>query len=235
LQTKEIYLPGSATQFSSFAQKCQIENKTVLVMGAGSEEISKLFLEYKALSVIQIVEENNSLLAARLYLKDEKNIPVRMMAFNSTDFFNERFDIAYAQASISNSRRNKILKEIKRILKPGGILCVGENVQLEADIPVFVVELWQASDISPLLINEAAIYYKERNFEVLYEKDLSSSLENFYKTSEQILKKNIDNLSAQEKAYHKKFLNKIRHESNAYLNLGADKYMGFKMLILKKG
>jgi DNA-directed RNA polymerase subunit N (RpoN/RPB10) len=47
------------------------------------------------------------------------------------------------------------------------------------------------------------------------------------------LKANINNLSGQEKSYYKKLLNKISHESNAYLKLGADKYIGFKMLILK--
>ena len=164
---REIYLPGSAYQFLTFADKFGIEGKSVSVMGAGSEEISKLFLENKASSVIQIVEEEDTLLAARFYLKDAKEISVRLMVFDSTDFFDEKFDIVYAQASISNSRRNKIVKEIKRILKPGGLLAVGEIVQLENDAPIFVRELWQASDISPLLNNEASAFYKERNFEIL--------------------------------------------------------------------
>ena len=126
------------------------------------------------------------------------------------------------------------VKEIKRVLKLGGLLAVGEIVQLENDAPVFVRELWQASGISPLLNNEVSDYYKERNFEILYEDDFSSTLRDFYQTSQQLLNKNVDKLSEQEKAYHKKFLNKVSHESNAYLNLGADKYMGFKILIMKK-
>jgi ubiquinone/menaquinone biosynthesis C-methylase UbiE len=230
----EIYLPGALYQFSTFADKFRIEGKSVLVMGAGSEDISKLFLENKASSVIQIVEEENSLLASRLYLKDVKEISVRLMTFGSTDFISERFDIIFAQASISNARRNKILKEIIRILKPGGLLAVGEIVQLENNAPIFVCELWQASGISPLLNNEVSDYYKERNFEILYEDDFSSTLRDFYQTSQQLLSKNVDKLSDQEKAYYKKLLNKVSHESNAYLNLGADKYMGFKILILKR-
>jgi ubiquinone/menaquinone biosynthesis C-methylase UbiE len=173
-------------------------------------------------------------LVSRLYLKDVKEISVRLMTFNNTDFFNERFDIIFAQASISNVRRNKIVKEIIRILKHGGLLAVGEIVQLENNAPIFVRELWQASGISPLLNNEVSDYYKERNFEILYEDDFSSVLREFYQNSQLMLNKNVDSLSGQEKAYHKKFLNKLSHESNAYLNLGADKYMGFKILILKK-
>ena len=231
---KEIFLPGSIYQFSAFADKFEIKDKSVLVIGAGSEEISKLFLENEAASVIQIVEDDETLLSSRLYLKDQKEISVRLMMFENTDFRNERFDIIYAQASISNSRRNKILKEIKRILNSEGIFCAGENVQLEENAPAFVNELWQSSKISPLLNNEVNKYYKERNFEVLYEENFSSTLKDFYQTSLQLLAKNIDKLSEREKAYHKKFLNKVSHESNAYLNLGADRYMGFKVLILKK-
>jgi ubiquinone/menaquinone biosynthesis C-methylase UbiE len=231
---KEIYLPGSVYQFSTLTDKFGIKEKSVLVMGAGSEDISKLFLENKASSVIQIVEEEDSLLVSRLYLKDVKEISVRLMTFNNTDFSSERFDIIFAQASISNARRNKIVKEIIRILKPGGLLAVGEIVQLENNAPIFVRDLWQASGISPLLNNEVSDYYRERNFEILYEDDFSSILREFYQNSQQMLNKNVDKLSGQENAYHKKFLNKLRHESNAYLNLGADKYMGFKILIMKK-
>ena len=43
-----------------------------------------------------------------------------------------------------------------------------------------------------------------------------------------------DNLTDKEKSFYKKLLSKISHESNAYLKLGADRYIGFKMLILKK-
>ena len=231
---REIYLPGSVYQFLTFANKFGIEGKSVLVMGAGSEEISKLFLQNKAKDVIQIVEEEDTLLTARFYLKDVKEISVRLMTFDNTDFLGNRFDIIYAQASISNSRRNKILKEIKRILKPGGLLAVGEIVQLEKNVPIFVQELWQASDISPLLNNKASDYYTERNFEILYEDDFSSTLRDFYQTSQQLLNKNVGKFSEQEKSYHKKFLSKVSHESNVYLNLGADKYMGFKILITKK-
>ncbi len=233
-QNNDIYLPGSVYQFLTFTKKCEITGKSVLVMGAGSEEISKLFIEHEADSVIQIVEDEETLLSSRLYLKEEKKISVRMMVFENTDFFNERFDIIYAQASISNSRRNKIIKEVKRVLKTGGIFCVGENIQLEINAPVYVRGLWESSDISPLLNDEIRDYYKERNFEVIYEDDLSSTLKDFYQTSLQLLNKNLEKFSDREKAYHKKFLKKISHESNAYLNLGADRYMGFKILIMKK-
>jgi SAM-dependent methyltransferase len=233
-EKKEIFLPGSVYQFLTFADKCEIKDKSVLVIGAGSEEVSKLFLEHEAASVIQIVENEETLLSSRLYLKEVKDISVRMMMFENTDFPNEKFDIVYAQASISNTRRNKIVKEIKNILKPGGLFCLGENIQLETDAPVFVKELWEASNVAPLLSGEISDFYKTRGFEIIFEDDLSSTLKDFYITSLLLLNRNIEKLSEQEKAYHKKFLKKMKHESNAYLKLGADRYMGFKILIMKK-
>lgn len=231
---KDIFLPGSVYQFLTFADKCEIKDKSVLVIGAGSEEVSKMFLQYEAGSVIQIVDNEETLLSSRLYLKDEKEISVRMMVFDNTDFPGDKFDIIYAQGSISSTRRNKIVKEIKNILKPDGLFCPGEIVQLEKDAPVFVKELWDASNVFPLLSDEVSDYYKNKGFEIIYQDDLSSTLRDFYMTSKELLIKNIEKLTEQEKAYHKKFLKKLSHESNAYLKLGADRYIGFKFLILKK-
>jgi DNA-directed RNA polymerase subunit N (RpoN/RPB10) len=59
-------------------------------------------------------------------------------------------------------------------------------------------------------------------------------LKNFYESAKQSLKDVINELSDKEKSHYKKLLNKISHESNAYLKLGADRYIGFKMIILKK-
>lgn len=233
-QEKEIFLPGSVYQFLSFAGKCEISGKSALIIGAGSEEISKMFLERGAGPVIQIVDDEESLLSSRFYLKDFKEISVRMMMFDNTDFPNDKFDIIYAQGSVSGKRRNKIIKEIKNILKPDGLFCAGEVVQLNSDAPVFVKELWDSSNVQPLMSGEISDYYTEKGFEIIYKDDLSSTLRDFYMTSKDLLTKNIEKLSEREKAYHKKFLKKLSHESNAYLKLGADRYIGFKYLIMKK-
>ena len=156
------------------------------------------------------------------------------MDFENTDFDNESFDVVFAQAATSTTNRNKIIKEVKRVLKPSGIFCVGEIVSLSEKPPAFVKDLWEASEIFPLPINGVTKYYEERKFEVLSEKDLSLSLKDFYRTSINLLKDKINKISEQEKIYHKKFLKKVSHESNAYLNLGGDKHMGFSAVILKK-
>ena len=233
-ETQHIFLPGGFKQFRILKSKYTLSNKRVLIIGSNSEKISEKMVESETESVKVIVNDYDSLLNSRLNLNKESNIVVKMMDFDNTDFGSEEFDLVYAQASISLSSRNKIVKEIKKILKPAGILCVSEITALSKDYPPFVRNIFDASDILPLLNDKCANYYKEKKFTVLYEEDLTSSLKSFYETASVSLKESTDHLTDKEKSYYKKLLNKISHESNAYLKLGADKYIGFKMLILKK-
>jgi ubiquinone/menaquinone biosynthesis C-methylase UbiE len=233
-ESQNIFLPGGFKQFRILKSKYVLNDKNVLVIGSGSEKIAKKMIESGAGSATMIVSDYDSLMNARLNLSKESKVDVKMMDFDNTDFNSEQFDLVYAQASISLTNRNKIVKEIKRILKPEATLCVSEITALAEDYPPFVKNIFDASDILPLLNNECSNYYKERNFSVLFEEDLSSSLQSFYEHTAQELEDTIYKLNEKEKSYYKKLLNKISHESNAYLKLGADRYIGFKMLILKK-
>jgi ubiquinone/menaquinone biosynthesis C-methylase UbiE len=230
----KILLPGTDKQLSNFFASQDVSDKKILIIGDGSEEITEEFLNRNASEIDLIVENTESLSIARNYLSKKEKISVRLMDFDNTDFNSETFNIIYAQASISKVNRNKIIKEIKRILKPGGILCIGEIVKLKDKIPAFVTDILESSRLFPILINDLRSYYGERNFEILFEKDLSLTLKEFYVLNNSLLNENLDKLPLQEKSYHKKMLNQIVHESNAYLKMGADKYIGFHILVMRK-
>lgn len=233
-ETQTIFLPGGFKQFRILKTKYVLYDKHVLVIGSGSEKIAEKMIESGASSATMIVNDYDSLINARLNLIKDSKVLVKLMDFDNTDFDAGQFDLVYAQASISLLNRNKIVKEIKRILKPDGTLCVSEITALTNDYPPFVKNIFDTSDMLPLLNDSCGTYYTERNFSVLYEEDLSSSLQSFYEHTAQGLDDTIYKLNEKEKSYYKKLLSKISHESNAYLKLGADRYIGFKMLILKK-
>jgi ubiquinone/menaquinone biosynthesis C-methylase UbiE len=233
-ETQNIFLPGGFKQFRILKSKYILSEKNILIVGSNSEKIAEKMMESGASSVKMIVNDYDSLMNSRLNLGKDSKIIVKMMDFDNTDFNAEEFDLVYAQASISLTNRNKIVKEIKRILKPEATLCVGEITSLTKEYPPFVKNIFDASDILPLLNNNCTPYYTERKFSVLYEEDLTSSLQSFYEHTAEELHENIYKLTDKEKSYYKKLLNKIGHESNAYLKLGADKYIGFKLLILRK-
>ena len=208
----KIFLPGLGQQLQRLIETVSIKDRNILLIGSGTIEIAKRMLLQNPKKIEIIVEDYEAFIACSLAMDAElkKLFEVKVMDFESTDYRNEVFDLVYAQASISNPRRKKILKEIKRILKPDGIFCIGEIIKLENEIPIFVKDIFESSDLEPLFVGEIREYYKNQSFEYIDQFDLSKTLKRFYETgSEHIYKVE-------------------------YLSEDADRDIGFIFLILKK-
>jgi SAM-dependent methyltransferase len=229
-----IFLPGGDRQFAHLKSAINLKKLDILIIGANTDRLSQLFLVEDIASVSVIVDDHDSLVQLRYLLNQNKNISLKMMEFTKTDFSDSTFNLVFAQASISNKLRNKIIKEIKRILKPQGCLCVGEIVSLKKSVPPFLKNIWEAGNINPLNFEETTNYYSQRGFEIVSEKDLSNYLREYYTISKKLLDLTSGKLSDKEKSYHKKLLKRINHESNAYLKLGGNRFMGFTSIILRK-
>ncbi|MEW6654250.1 MAG: methyltransferase domain-containing protein [Bacteroidota bacterium] len=229
-----IFLPGQKRQYNFLLKNYNEKPSSILVIGSASEQLAVLLnTKYKA-TVDLIVEDYDSLMNSKLVLSGEESITVRMMNFDITDFSNEQFDLVYAQASISLINRNKIVKEIKRILKSDGYFSVGETTALKKEFPEFVKNLFDEANILPLCSHEIEKYYTERKFKIIAKANLTDTLVSFYAESAKQLKQAEAGLNDKEKSYYKKLVNRISHESNAYLKLGGDKYIGFETLLLQK-
>jgi len=230
----KIFLPGLDNQIRFVRRRLELKGKRTLTLGSASEEVVRLFAKESEEKAELIVEDYNSLMNSRLLVGEEENISVRLMDFEVTDFDKDEFDVIYTQGGISNPRRNKIVKEMKRILKPGGIFCVGEVVSLQEDLPPYILDIYDSSELDPLLATNIEAYYNERNFELIEKKDLSFTLTDYYSKNLYELKKSIVDMAENEKSYYKKLIKMISHEAKAFLNEGADEHIGFYSLILKK-
>lgn len=231
MKTKEqIHLPGGNSQLNYVLENVDLLEKTILVIGAGSEFAVKLFLKNGASKIEMIVEDYDSLLNSRLVLDQIESINPKMMDFEITDFNENTFDLVYAQASISGSKRNRIIKEIKRVIKNNGILIVGEIVKLEKLVPQFVNDMFSDSDLDPLYTEDIKNYYFQRGWDVQEIIDHSDRLNEYYSTNLEMLSKSLKELSDNEKSYYKKLINQISHQSKAYLKQGADRFIGFSIL-----
>jgi len=230
----KIFLPGLDNQIRFVRRRLELKGKKTLTLGSASEEVARLFAKESEEKAELVVEDYNSLMNSRLLVGEEENINVRLMDFEVTDFDKDEFDVIYTQGGISNPRRNKIVKEMKRILKPGGIFCVGEVVSLQEDLPPYILDIYDSSELDPLLASNIEAYYNERNFELIEMKDLSFTLTDYYSKNLYELKKSVVDMAENEKSYYKKLINMINHEAKAFLNQGADEYVGFYTLILKK-
>lgn len=233
-KTLNVFLPGLGKQSDIFFSQVNLTGKNILIIGANSEEIALGFSQRGAASIIIIVDDEDSLFRSKYLLSAFKEISVRFMDYDNTDFKDERFDMVYAQASLSLHRRNKILKEIKRILKPEGVFCSGEIVNTQKEVPQFIKDIRNNAGIDALYSEDLQKVYMDAGFEYLTEYNLEGTLKEFYTGSILLLKENIDTLPENEKSYYKKTLHMISHESNVYLKLGGERYMGFKMIIVRK-
>ncbi|MCF6268689.1 MAG: class I SAM-dependent methyltransferase [Melioribacteraceae bacterium] len=229
-----IFLPGLDNQIRFVRRQLELEGKTTLTLGSASEGIVKTFANETSKKAELVVEDYSSLMNSRLLLGDDKNVNIRLMDYEYTDFEDSTFDVVYTQGGISNPRRNKIVKEIKRILKPNGVFCVGEVVSLNENLPQFVIDIYDSSELEPLQLNKIENYYLERNFEIIEKKDLSFTLKDYYSKNLYELKKSVNEMAENEKSYYKKLIKMISHEAKAFLSEGADKYIGFYLLILKR-
>ena len=228
-------LPGLDRQIEFLLNNFKNPAQSILVVGSNSEEMAKELSSHFDTNIELIVEDYDSLMNSKLILESLPKVYVRLMDFEVTDFEDSSFDLIYAQASISLTKRNKIVKELKRILKPCGFLCVGEVVALRKDYPPFVQDIFDSSDLLPLFVDDLDKYYIEREFNILVRQNLSHTLKKFYARSASLMDDSIDTLSSSEKSYYKKILNKFSHESNAYIKLGGDKFIGFVAILLQKG
>lgn len=231
----KIFLPGLSKQLNFLRKNLPVKPTSILIIGSSSEFIAVSLSEKYKCKTELIVEDYESLMNSKLILGKDTNVNLRMMNYDSTDFAKEEFDLIYAQASISTSNRNKIIKEIKRILKPEGHLCVGEITALSNNIPVFIKDVFNSSDLLPQFSETITNYYQERNFNILFHQNFSDTLREYYTEASNYLRSAEMKLDEKEKSYYKKLLSKISHESNVYLKLGGEKYIGFAMLLLKKG
>jgi len=200
-----------------------------LIIGPGCESIAIKLLQ-NITNVSIILNDYDALMISRIELNNDEKINCKMMDYANTDFEKEYFDLIYAQASLSVPGRKAILKEIKRILSKEGIFCIGEIVSLKEPVAAFVKDIWESSGLEPLSASAIKKYFEDKGFEIISEIDLSSALKDFYEK----LRYKVSKATKEEKQEYKKYFGAIKHESDVYLKLGGNKYIGFVSFIMRK-
>ena len=208
MDKNKILLPGLEKQINFLRKNLTSEINSALVIGSASEIPAEIISKNFNCNVEVIVEDYESLLNSKLILRDASKINIRLMGFEATDFNSSSFDLVYAQASISSTKRNKIVKEVNRILKPGGLFCVGEIVVLNKDVPRFVQDIFDSSDLLPLFNNDLTKYYLENKFTLNGSVDLTNTLKEFYLLNADMLKSSKGDLTSKKKVITKSFSTK---------------------------
>ena len=223
-----VPLPGGINQLKHLLEQNFPGGKRALFIGSTT---ASTVIKLNNYSEIFVISDNyDSLINLRINLKELDSIKIKMMDYSHTDFKDNDVDLIYAQGSISVYERKNILKEMKRILSVSGVLSVGEIVSIKEPVAGFVKDIWEQSGVEPIPSHSINKFYTDRGFEIVSEKDLSYTLKEYYEKVRYAVSKT----GKDEKEQNKKLLSRMKHESNAYLKLGGDKYIGFKSLILRK-
>ena len=164
----KILLPGTDQQIKLFSVTVDVKDKTILVVGGESVPIALRLKESGADKVEIIAEDYETFINSSLLLGENSGLNIKIMDFANTDFAKNSFDIIYAQGSLSSEGRKEIVKEMRGLLKPGGILCDGEIVRLDNDVPAYIEDIFENSGIDPLTVDELKNFFTERNFNITH-------------------------------------------------------------------
>lgn len=233
-ENQPVLLPGLDDQSVFLFTNCDVSNKNILIIGQGCVSIAKKMLDKEASSVEIIIDDEEMMLADRLQASGTANLRIRFMEFHNTDFKDESFDVVYAQASVSTAKHVKILKEIKRITKPQGLVCLGEIVQLSKEITRSVRNVWEKTKVTLREIPMIQKEYADAEFESVVETDLSFTMKYVYKKHLRNMDKSLPEMTEAEKKALKKEIKTYRHEANTYLQFKGDNYTGFIAFLLRK-
>lgn len=226
-----ILLPAFDKQLNFFLENIDPINSKILVIGYGAELISDKLSNGN--NVTMIVDDNEQLMLTRIK-SPKNNFTLKLMEFINTDFAAESFDFIFSQASITVRNRNKIIKEIHKILKPNGIFCVGEIVTISSSIPKIIQNIFETSNLYPIHLENFEKDYSEKGFKFLASINLSSELKYFYKIFEKETDKYFNSSLLDENRLMRKLNAKIKHEANVFLKMGGDKHIGFITALLER-
>jgi SAM-dependent methyltransferase len=230
---KEIFLPGGSRQFKQLRDRFDFRGKRAAIFGAATGAAER-FVNRGVAEATVFVETNEELVEARFALATVARVEVRLASFTATTLEDGAFDVAYAQASIGDDRREEILKEIRRLLGDDGVLSVGDVVALREDAPPFVADLWKRAGLRPLPHNGFVTFFAERGFEKIDVDFSGDGLANYYRRSRVQLAEFRKTADPDEAKSHKKLVARAKREADAFLDHGGDKFATFASGVFKK-
>ena len=159
-------------------------------------------------------------------------IEAKVMSPLALDFDDGFFDLVICEGVMSQYRKSDFLKEIHRVLKPGGGFGVADFYWRKIPVPKYVLNVWSWDEGRVETLDEVIKLMKGRGFDVFFIHDVSGELKRFYSELlvwiEKLLKTTY--LSSQQFKEVKRF----RHEANVFLKQGGNKWMGYSAIASKK-
>jgi ubiquinone/menaquinone biosynthesis C-methylase UbiE len=141
-------LGGKGNPRSGLVEEIGDTSQTVLDVGVGTAASSILVADHNHnnwITGIDISEGMLSVARRKIILRKLKNLEVKQMSADSMQFSDNSFDvvmISFALHEFEQTLRQKIFKEITRVLKPGGIFLVIDFARQDNRLNQFFISIW---------------------------------------------------------------------------------------------
>ncbi len=233
-ENKSPFLPGGDSPVKFFLNEFPERNGSLLLLGNGFPQLVSYFIDAGFSSIIGASNENTEIFEYKANTPKEKQIPSLCVDYASLDYDKESFDHVFCQATLTLAGRNKLIREIRRVLKPGGFLTTSEILCNKKPAPTFLNDIWAESGQDPLYTDEFEAYYTSRSFKIKNSADFTNDLDEFYIKSYKLLESSLKSLPADKRVQFRKDFVQEKHEITSLVKGGALKYMNFKTMILQK-
>lgn len=219
ITNSEPSLPGGEKPVQFLKSQTDLRGKSVLITGGGTIPMAQQLKQWGAEPSI-IVEHEEDLLELRVLAAGA--FPIKFMLYEKTDFEQHSFDVVFSQAALSIPNRGPILKEFKRILKPGGLLCSSEIVSLTDPLPGFVSDMLERAGIHTLILESFLPTYETAGYILQQMKRDNAALKDYYRFFKNV---NKYHPASGLDGYTKKLLKRAGHEATIFMKLGGEKHL----------
>lgn len=233
-ENKSPFLPGGDSPVKFFLKEFPERDCSLLILGNGFPQLVPFFVDAGFSSVKAASDDNTEVFEYKANTPKEKQIPSLCVDYASLDYKDESFDHVFCQATLTLSGRNKLIKQIRRVLKPGGHLTTSEILCNKKPAPTFLNDIWAESGQDPLYTDEFEPYYTSRGFIIKSSADFTNDLDEFYIKSYKLLESSLKSLPADKRVQFRKDFVQEKHEITSLVKGGALKYMNLKTMILQK-
>ncbi|MDX9758563.1 MAG: methyltransferase domain-containing protein [Bacteroidota bacterium] len=187
--------------------------------------------------IVGIEEDSESVFYAKMAAAEMKLAPrvsLQFMAPVATNFRPGQFTVVLLEGVLSSYPPGKVIKEVLRVLAPGGWLLASDSCWLEEDVPTFARDVWESPDHKVLTPPAVRALLEERGVEVLALEDRSDVLDPFYRqfhdTVRGIAKSRFEGMKHQ-----KALVKHYKHEIDVYRKHGGARYMGYFGMVGRMG
>lgn len=140
-KSNELFDRNTHGKYKAYHRKYIKSSSIVLEIGAGTGRLTKTLLESGAIVVATDISPSSLNVIEKRYSKYNNSLIAQLADMEQLPFKQNHFDIVSSAGSLSYGDNKIVMKEIYRVLKPGGLFICVDSLN---DNPIYKFNRWIA-------------------------------------------------------------------------------------------